>query len=56
VNENYDQGQIIFQARCPISPSDLPEDIAAKVHALEYEHFPQVIGEIIGSLIKRIGK
>lgn len=43
VNENYDEGQIIFQARCDVLPSDTPEDIAAKVHALEYRYFPAVI-------------
>jgi len=49
-NENYDEGQIIFQARCPILPSDSPEDVAAKVHALEYKHFPRVIGEIVSGI------
>jgi phosphoribosylglycinamide formyltransferase-1 len=43
VNENYDEGQIIFQARCPVLPSDTPEDVAAKVHALEYKYYPEVI-------------
>ena len=47
VNENYDEGQIIFQARCPILPCDSPEEVATKVHTLEYEHFPRVIGEIV---------
>lgn len=46
VNENYDEGRIIFQAKCPVSPADSADDVAAKVHALEYEFFPQVIGEI----------
>jgi phosphoribosylglycinamide formyltransferase-1 len=47
VNENYDEGKIIFQASCEVLPSDTPEDIAAKVHALEYEHFPRVIEETL---------
>jgi phosphoribosylglycinamide formyltransferase-1 len=46
VNENYDEGRIIFQARCPVFPTDSPDDVAARVHALEYEHFPRVIGEV----------
>ena len=50
VNENYDEGQIIFQAKCPVSPADSPDDVAAKVHALEYEHFPRVIGEIVSQI------
>lgn len=47
VNENYDEGAIIFQAKTSISPSDSPEDIANKIHVLEYEHFPKVIEEVI---------
>jgi phosphoribosylglycinamide formyltransferase-1 len=43
VNENYDEGQIIFQAKCEVLPTDSPDDVAAKVHALEYEYFPKVI-------------
>lgn len=47
VNENYDEGQIVFQASCPVLPSDTPEDVANKVHALEYACFPQVIEAIL---------
>jgi phosphoribosylglycinamide formyltransferase-1 len=43
VNENYDEGQIIFRAKCAVLPNDLPGDVAEKVHALEYKHFPEVI-------------
>lgn len=47
-NEHYDEGQIILQARCAITPEDSPETIAQKVHTLEYAHFPQAIeGEIL---------
>jgi len=47
VNENYDEGQIIFQAKCEVLPSDTPDDVAKKVHALEYEFFPEVIERIL---------
>lgn len=47
VNEKYDEGKTIFQAKCAVSPSDTPETLAAKVHALEYEHFPRVIEQIL---------
>lgn len=47
VNNHYDEGQIAFQATCPVLPSDTPDDVANKVHALEYEHFPVVIEKII---------
>ena len=47
VNENYDEGRIIFQARCPVLPTDTPDDVAAKVHALEYKFFPPVIEKVL---------
>ena len=43
VSGKVDGGEIIAQFRTPISPDDTPDDIAAKEHALEMEHFPQVI-------------
>jgi phosphoribosylglycinamide formyltransferase-1 len=43
VNEYYDEGEIIFQAKCAVLPNDSYEDVAAKIHKLEYEHFPKVI-------------
>jgi phosphoribosylglycinamide formyltransferase-1 len=46
VNENYDEGQIIFQAKCEIFPADTAEDVAAKVHELEYRYFPEIIGTV----------
>lgn len=45
VNNHYDEGATIFQAKCEIVPGDTPETLATKVHALEYEHFPRVIKE-----------
>ncbi|NVK51900.1 MAG: phosphoribosylglycinamide formyltransferase [Flavobacteriaceae bacterium] len=47
VNENYDEGAIIFQAKTQLNPSDTPEDIAQKIHLLEYEHFPKVIETVM---------
>ncbi len=49
VNENYDEGAIIFQAKTPVLPSDAPEDVAQKIHELEYEYFPKVILDVINS-------
>ncbi|GHT17813.1 phosphoribosylglycinamide formyltransferase [Bacteroidia bacterium] len=43
VTENYDEGDIIFQAKCTVLPTDTPEEIAQKVHALEYKWFPEII-------------
>ncbi len=50
VNEQYDSGDIIFQARCPVLPGDDVDTLAARVHALEYEHYPAVISSIIDTL------
>jgi phosphoribosylglycinamide formyltransferase-1 len=47
INERYDEGAIIFQAACPLDPSDTPEEVAAKVHALEYTHYPPVIERVV---------
>lgn len=47
VNEHYDSGAIIFQAKCPVLPTDTPDTLAARVHELEYDHFPRVIEETI---------
>lgn len=45
VNEHFDEGEILFQARCKVEPYDTPEEIAQRVHELEYKHFPRVIKE-----------
>ena len=47
VNERYDAGNIIFQAKCPVSAGETPDSLAEKVHKLEYEHFPRVIEEVL---------
>ena len=49
INEHYDEGNIIFQATCPVLPDDSPAEVAKKVHALEYEHFPHIVEEVIGN-------
>ena len=47
VDNHYDEGTTIFQAKCDIVPGDTPETLATKVHALEYEHFPRVIKDVL---------
>ena len=48
VNENYDEGAIIFQAKCAIDPvHDSVDDIAEKVHKLEYEHYPKIVERLL---------
>jgi phosphoribosylglycinamide formyltransferase 1 len=43
VNEQYDEGAIIFQASCPVLSTDNADDVAQKIHVLEHEHYPVVI-------------
>ena len=47
VNENYDEGAIIFQAKCKVEASDSAEDVAKKIHKLEMEHFPKVVDRLL---------
>ncbi len=47
VNQHYDEGEVIFQAKCKVLQSDSFEDVAAKIHALEYEHFPKIIEKVL---------
>lgn len=49
VNEEYDKGKILFQAKCDVTPRDTPESLAQKIHALEYLHVPEVIENYIES-------
>ena len=51
IDEHYDEGTVIFQAKCPVLPSDTPEEVAAKVHALEYAHYPKVIEDLLAARI-----
>ena len=50
VNENYDEGNVIFQATCEVNATDLPDDVAQKVQVLEHEHYPRVIDELIAKI------
>lgn len=49
VNENYDEGAIIHQAKTMIVAEDDVERIAQKIHELEYAHFPKVIEKLLAS-------
>lgn len=47
VDNEYDSGKILFQARCTVTPEDTPQSLAAKVHELEYRNFPQAVAKYI---------
>lgn len=52
VNPKFDDGEIIFQAKCPVLTSDTAEDVAKKVHELEYQYFPVVIEQLLQGKIR----
>ena len=47
VNEHYDDGAIIFQAKTAIAETDSVEVIAKKIHEIEHKHFPRVIEKLL---------
>ena len=47
INEYYDEGKIIFQTTCPLLPTDTPEEVALKIHALEHRHYPRIIEDVL---------
>ncbi|HLN21231.1 MAG TPA: phosphoribosylglycinamide formyltransferase [Bacteroidales bacterium] len=46
VNEHYDSGSIIFQAKTPVFPDDTHDTLASRIHKLEYEFYPRIIEEL----------
>lgn len=50
VNSKYDEGDIIFQAKCIISENETPQSLSLKVRELEHLHYPSEIHRIIQSL------
>jgi phosphoribosylglycinamide formyltransferase-1 len=47
VNEHYDEGGVIFQKKLLLTGTETPEDVAAKIHLLEQEFFPEVIAGLL---------
>lgn len=47
VNENYDEGNIIFQKKIALSGDETPEEVAGKIHELEQKYFPEVIERLL---------
>jgi formyltetrahydrofolate-dependent phosphoribosylglycinamide formyltransferase len=50
IDEVYDHGQIIFQARCPVLANDTADSLAQRIRALEHYHYPAVIEELVDKL------
>lgn len=49
VDEEYDKGEFLFQARCEVLPTDDANSLAEKIHGLEFQHFPIVIEKTVMS-------
>ncbi|MFA8450747.1 MAG: phosphoribosylglycinamide formyltransferase [Bacteroidales bacterium] len=47
VNQFFDEGEILFQAKTDLEQGETPESLAEKIHMLEYEHFPEVIATLL---------
>jgi phosphoribosylglycinamide formyltransferase-1 len=50
VNEEYDKGEIIMQAKCLVAETETPETLAEKIHQLEYEFFPKAVDKVLAGL------
>lgn len=49
VNENYDEGDIILQASCPVLAGDTIESLATRIHKMEHELFPRTIEKLLSA-------
>lgn len=47
VNEEYDKGRILIQAKCKVEANDTPESLAQKIHVLEHEHLPKALEQFL---------
>lgn len=47
IDEDIDSGDIIFQAKCEVSPNDTPDTLATRIHSLEHKHYPQIIENLL---------
>lgn len=43
VDEHYDNGDIIFQAKCEVKTGDDAGSLAERIHELEHKHFPEIV-------------
>jgi len=47
VDEKYDHGEIIFQAKCSLEENETPQTLAQKIHRLEHEYYPAIIDTVL---------
>lgn len=53
VDEIYDNGKIIFQAKCKVDENETAESLAKKIHALEHSHYPMIIEKILQDILQK---
>ncbi len=47
VNEHFDEGEIIFQAKCLVDDHETAASLAQKIHVLEHQYFPGIVQKIL---------
>ncbi len=47
VNEHYDEGKIIFQAKCQVDENETAESLAKKIQQLEHQHLPKIVEQLL---------
>jgi phosphoribosylglycinamide formyltransferase 1 len=47
VDEHYDHGDSILQAKCRVYDNDTAETLASRIHQLEHEHYPKTIEKLL---------
>jgi phosphoribosylglycinamide formyltransferase-1 len=50
VDELYDHGAVIVQARCPVLADDTPDSLAQRVLQLEHTYYPKAVSELVHQL------
>ena len=53
VNEHYDEGAVVYQAKCEVLPNDTASDVAQKIHQLEGQHFPRIVEEVLKEIERK---
>jgi phosphoribosylglycinamide formyltransferase-1 len=53
VDGKYDNGKILFQAKCKVDSGETPGSLAAKIHDLEYRFFPEIVNEFLLDTFKQ---
>ena len=50
VDEKYDHGKIIFQAKCSLDENETADTLAQKIHQLEHKYYPKIIDTVLDKI------